>query len=285
MVEISELPMLVERITNMDQQDAVRKIQRLLAIATHEATTVGEAAQAAAMAQRLIAKHNINEVLLAEKQETPEDTTVCEETVFEFDGPRIVTWTLNLSGALGDVNGCKIWYLPGFGTAKGRIVGAGRSADLAAIRYMLSYLTNEIERLCAGALRKHRKEGGIAGKTWTNSFKLGAVGEVSLRIREEMRRVREEALDPTLAYKRALECGDSQRLVELDSEPKYELAVVQQALVKIEDRRKRADEWAESKHHFRQGPSRAGAKNYGAYQAGREAGRSINLSGSKQIKG
>lgn len=270
----------------MELSDAVRKVQSLLALANHESATVGEAATAGAMAQRLIEKFNIDAVLLsqAKAEGAPaEDETVKQEVLYTFDGPRVATWALNLFGALGDVNGCKVWYRTGRYGQKGALEGCGRESDLAAVRYMMQYLINEIERLCDSALRKAKREGESCGKTWGNSFKLGAVSEISYRIREESKRAREEMKNPELAYKRAIECGDTQRIIELDKAQKYELAVVEKALAKLDERKKKAEQWAEEAlGKFRKGPGRAGAKNYGAYGAGREAGRTVNLSNNSK---
>lgn len=269
----------------MDRESAIEKVKKLMALQREgSGATVGEIASAACMAQRLIDRFNIDEECLKIQENTPakpEDVNVVEATVFEFDGPRVLTWALNLVGALGDVNGCKVWYssMGNYRGAKGKLRGCGREADLDGIRYMMSYLTNEIERLCKDASRRERESVGSCSKTWTNSFKLGAVSEVSHRIREDHKKMREEMRDPSIAYRRAIECGDTQRIIELDNAPKYELAVIDNALSKLDDRKKRAEEWANKQYtKWGKGIARSGAKSGGAYNAGKAAGRTINLS-------
>jgi hypothetical protein len=237
------------------------------------------------MAQRLIERFNIDKLLLttqAQQAEAPEDVTVVEESVYEFAGPRVLSWALNLVSSLGGVNGCKVWYRTGRG-GNGSLAGAGRPADLAAIRYMMSYLCNEVNRLADRAAREQRSFTGSASKSWTNSFKLGAVSTIGMRLEEAHRQAREEAKSPELAYKAAIECGDTERVLELDNAPKYELAVIHSALAKLDDRKKRADEWANKQYKFRSGVSRPGAKSYDAFGKGREAGKSVNLSSNKRL--
>ena len=262
----------------MTRDEAIEKIKKLLNLS--KAENASEAGTAGAFAQKLMEKFNIDELILNQSAEAPTDAPLTEKVVHEYDGPRIVAWGLNLASSLGRVNGCKIWYCNGWADARpGRIKGAGREVDLDTISYMMQYLCAEVERLCAKALRDYKSAGGSAGKTWTNSFKLGCVSTISSRLTEAQRQAREEMKNPEVAYQKALTDGDSEKLIELDSAPKYELAVINTALAKLDARINDAEKWAEEKHgKFRKGASRAGAKNYGAFSQGQVAGRSVSLS-------
>lgn len=274
----------------MDQQTAVEKIKKLLAVVKSGTHTPGEICSAASLAQNLINKFNIDSILLSEKSETidPLQDMIVEEDVFVFEGPRILTFMLNLLGALGDTNGIKSWYRTGGNSelTKGKLQGAGRTIDLAAVRYLLAYLYSEIENQTEVFSRTQKSLVGSCSKACSNSFKLGVVSEVSYRLRAEHRKNREELLDPTIAYRKAIETNDVQKIMELDKEPKYSLAVIQNAVATLDDRKKKATEWAEGKFggKFTKGAKRVAAKSYGAYSAGIAVGKTINLSNqNKQL--
>lgn len=268
----------------MDREAAVEKIKKLLAMANHANTSPGEIATSAFLAQRLIEKFNIDAVLLSEQSQTVgENPSFVIERVYTFKGPRVLTWALNLVGALGHANSSKTWYYSGRGSSPGYLEGCGRECDLSTIRYMMAYLCNEVERLCESASKAQRMQFGKASKSWTHSFKLGCVTEISIRLREAAEKTREEMLDPSLAYTRAIACGDTQRIIELDNAPKYEIAVIQKALATLDDRKKQAKQWAEDNlGKFHSGPSRTSSKSYSAFSAGREAGRTVNLNGNNK---
>ncbi len=144
---------------------------------------------------------------------------------------------------------------------------------------MTTYLCSEIENQTETASRKQKSLSGSCSKSWSNSFKLGMVSEISYRIRAEHKKNREETLNPNLAYERALACGDTQKIMDLDAAPKYELAVIQNAVATLDDRKKKATEWIEEKlGRFTKGQKRVGAKNYSAYSQGIETGKAVNLS-------
>jgi len=273
----------------MDTAQAVEKVKKLLNVVKSGTSTEGELLSAASMAQKLIDKFNLDSILLSEKSETidPLADMLVQEDLYVFDGPRVLSWALNLVSALGEVNGCKVWFRSG-GNSKnypGRLQGAGRTLDLAAIRYLMAFLCSEIENQTETASRKQKSLSGSCSKSWSNSFKLGMVSEISYRIRAEHKKNREETLNPNLAYERALACGDTQRIMDLDASPKFEIAVIQNAVATLDDRKKKATEWIEEKlGKFTHGVKRVGAKNYGAYSAGIDAGKQVNLSNqNKQL--
>lgn len=270
------------------REDIINKIKGCLNLA--KCVTAAEAATAAYMAQKLIARYGIDEAIeLTDKPVAPVEEEIIELEVFKFDGPRVVTWVLNLGSALADVNNCKLWFVGGDRWGqwfKAHLKAAGREQDIATISYMIQYLSNEIEAIAKTEAKNFRAEHGYAGgKNWTNSFKVGAVST----IRERLQAARDTAIAEARAQ--ASDVRDKVTSVEDVSKPgeppvvKYELAVINNAIDLWGNRKKRAEEWANSKHNFYKGSSRATSINGGAWEAGRAAGSRINLNSGPRLTG
>lgn len=159
-------------------KDIRERIRRLLALS--ESSNVHEAAAAAAKAQELMSKHQIDSAELAERAGEV-DEPLCEEDLQVF-GARLVTWRATLAGAVAEANGCdsynQVWR-GGDGRqvrALTRIVGPASSVQ--AVRYLLAYLEREIGRLC-----QVERSAGRSEAFWLNSFRLGASYEIGRRVK------------------------------------------------------------------------------------------------------
>lgn len=237
----------------------VDKIKKLLRLA--ESADVNEAAAAAGQAQRLMEQHNIDQAMIA-LEEDDGSPSVEEEPIKEFDDEealhvwsRLATWKLQLGWAVASANGCRTFQSYWWDNTKGRSMRTigivGRPSDVATVRYLYAYLMSEIDRLCQASSRGK-------GRTWANSFRLGAVHEVRKRLSEAKAKARAEA--------RAKLQGDTTALVRLDK-----------ALARIDERRNSVDAWMKQNMNLRSASRSSSRTDYGAWNEGREAGRSINL--------
>ena len=163
----------------MTRENILHRIKKLKALADDKAN-VNEAANAAAMAQKLIEKHRIEEAELFELTDEEEQEEVGEENLETFNGTNLVRWRLDLANRVSYHNNCKIISYKGNRRSgkPAKITIVGRPNDVATVRYLFQSLTRDIERLCK-LLRPH---GG--GKSWSNSFRVGAVHAIGQKMKE-----------------------------------------------------------------------------------------------------
>ena len=93
----------------MTQIEIIERVRKLLALA--DSDNVHEAANDAAQAQKLMAKHAIESVMLdIHADETgDEDEPIESDTLIAMDGGRIATWKLNLTRHVTNANGCRYY--------------------------------------------------------------------------------------------------------------------------------------------------------------------------------
>lgn len=241
----------------MEQDRVIDKVKKLLRLSTSD--NVNEAAAAAARAQSLMDEHRIDQAMFdvsddgGEPAETDEDVVDHDQDPVEV-GRAIASWKGQLLMAVCAVNACKCYR--GYQAFEGRYVRnlciIGRPSDVAMVKHLYAYLAHEIERLC-------RKENRSYGRTWMNSFRLGAVSEVSRRLRLAAKNTQDER-------RKALE-GNTKALAVLD-----------RALVRIEQRSADVEKWAKENMNLRNRSSGRSNRDWSGYEAGKEAGRSIDLS-------
>lgn len=166
------------------------KIRKLRALST--SSNVHEAAAAAAAAERLIQEHNLSE---AELSVDEEDEHVTYEGVADLGG-RIATWQSNLLYHLSRAYQCsgyyKTFYPEGAKTAANRYVAYGRPQDLETLKYQFAYFSAEITRLSL------QWRGTGSGRTWLNSFRLGAVQAIGAALSETRSAARKTATSSAL---------------------------------------------------------------------------------------
>jgi hypothetical protein len=243
-------PMVTEKI--------VDKIKKLLRLA--ESADVNEAANAAGAAQRLMEEHRIDQAMI-DIGETdgdgmePEEVREFGEEPLEASG-RLAQWKCQLAVALSGVNACRCYLGKEYAgrKTKTKLCLVGRPSDVSTVRYLFEYLTSEVSRLCA-------KEGVGQGRTWANSFRMGAVHTIRRRLHEANQQAREAA-------KLKLKGKGTTALVRLD-----------QALAMVDQRSKQVDAWMKENMKLGSARSSRSRRDYDAYAAGKRAGNSINLSG------
>lgn len=242
----------------------VDKIKKLLRIA--ESADVNEAANAAGKAQQMMEAHNIDLAMLPADDD---GNAVTEEEVREFDGKealhtsaRVASWQSQLSHRIAKSNGCSTFmghtYDPDSHKYLRTLGIVGRPSDVATVRYLFQYLRGEIDRLC-------KKSARGKGRTWANSFRLGAVHEVGRRLKEAKEAARQEAREKM----EALEGDQTTALARLDT-----------ALALIDRRLNDTKSWMDANMNLRSTRARSAQRDWGAYESGREAGSSISLGSS-----
>lgn len=156
--------------------DKVRKLLRLAERTTNE----GEAAAAAAAAQKLIERHKLDiaAIDLGEAHEAPVEAP--ERAVLDGAEGRKnkCAWRGSLASGVARANACRVYWTG----PRLQIVGA--PSDVATVRYLYAYLTREIDRLA---------ETKSGGKAWLHAWRMGAVATVSQRLREAREEARREA--------------------------------------------------------------------------------------------
>ncbi len=229
-------------------QSVIEKIQKLLKLAECKGAGVGEAANAAAAAQKLMTEYRIS---VADIGEAPGTEEQINNNYSIFQGERIIHWRSQLATSVCAANGCKMYYnYSNAGFRNGRAVKevqfrvVGRDSDIQIVDYFFKYLCNEIERLAAFEMAFNRGR----GKSWSDSFKKGAAVEVSRRL-----------LEANQQAKRAASQNNST------------------ALVKLDQRDADVQRWMRNNLNLRAATTKSSLKDSGAFNRGREAGSKIQL--------
>jgi hypothetical protein len=232
----------------------IERVRKLLELANNNAN-VAEAANAASAAQTLMSRHAISEAMLTPEEAEP-DEAIDQDTLYASS--QSATWLGQLAVPLCEVNGCGVYK------SGPNLNIFGRPSDAAKVRYLFTFVKREIERLCAqeAGLR------GSPGRTWHNSFKLGAAGEIGRRLREADQAAR-------AAMKREANAGDTMGTGTA-------LVIVNGALAKIDAHRGSIAEYGRIKLKLRKGHKAHAKSDYGAYTAGTRAASTIDLSGAAQ---
>ncbi len=152
----------------------------------------GEAANALAQAQRLMAKYRIDQ---CELDEDDEEIQVWTDEPLD-EGAHVPPWKQAIGGAIAEVNDCVCLVSDrAVGRANRRImVIAGRRSDYEACALMYRWITSEIDRMAVDSNRRvaaGRHRMGL-GRRWLNSFRHGAAAEVEDRLYQEVREQRQK---------------------------------------------------------------------------------------------
>jgi hypothetical protein len=275
----------------LSYESALRQVARLLKL-SERAATPQEAAVAAAKAQTLMERFQIEKAIALESQEAKERKP--DEPVKHFDDQdafdvdfktQIPHWRWRLAQTILMAHGCyayightryrresdhetgKVRYAGGTST----IAVIGRKSDVEAARYVYQYALRECDRLVSELPSGQ-------GKTWRNNFRLGLVDAIrdSLHDAKEQLKseLREHAADDPV-------------------DPKRALTIVNSALKRREDVVEDARDYGKRILHLRsRGSGVGGAHDYSARMAGHDAGSGISMtkakggigSGNKRIK-
>ncbi len=220
----------------MDIEDKIKKLLRL----SKGAGTPEEAATAAARAQELIDKYNIDRAILDKKE------NAVEEPIKEFTinyGKKYSTWKAELAYTLSKHNNL-------FQFRRGaQSIIIGRESDFNSFLYMYNFLLKEIDNIY-----KKLSSGLGLGKEYGQSFRLGVVDTLKRRLQESRAEYR----------KKLMEQSDEAHREELST-----------ALIKVDAQYSLAKQYADEKFKLKY----TSARNYrgSGYDDGRSAGNFINL--------
>ena len=154
----------------------IDKIQKLLALA--ESSNVNEAASAAARAQELMTKHQIE---LADLQALTPGLELEEIVNAElFSEKSMINWKVALAAGIAKANDCSV-YSARYKNARNKLVEVksnfvGRKSALETVRYFYGYLVNQVNFLAS------QVRGPDVDRAYLNAFRLGAVAKITTRL-------------------------------------------------------------------------------------------------------
>jgi hypothetical protein len=173
----------------------IEKVKRLLALAKSD--NEHEAANAMAMAQRLIQQHRLSVAELeAETGNATEQPEIHQETPV-ISGKRIPKWKVRLFLALARHNGCSHFHHGRRGADKHYVL-VGRSSDVENVRFLFAYASSELTRISDLQCGGH-------GRSYRDSWYHGAVSGID----EQLKRAAES--ERATATSRALMVLDGRR--------------------------------------------------------------------------
>lgn len=161
----------------------INRVKKLLALADNN-PNIHEASAAAAKAQELIARHNIQQAFLKAETGDTGQNEIFTEMVHKSG--RVASWLVILANAISDANGCSCYYTPGTG-----IKVVGEADDIALVQVIFCWLEGEVTRLCKLSCSQ-RGMSKSAGRVFANNFKLGAVAALKERLAEIHQRLTAE---------------------------------------------------------------------------------------------
>ena len=156
----------------MANSKIVEKIKKILALANDKGATPEEAATAAAMAQRMMMQHQIEEADLVEKGQKQLDPIAYE--IF-YDSARVDTWIQQLANSIAPAFCCVVLLSPGRGLG---IVG--RPENREAYKVTFDYLKEAVHKMAVATCPKT-----IHGRRWANSYGMGCSVKIHQRVKEE----------------------------------------------------------------------------------------------------
>ncbi len=233
----------------MNPESIVAKVQKLLRLS--QSSNANEASLAAAKAQELIDRHQLDATLLALDQAEPM-TGLDDEPIVDFakaGAPldaqkRLDRWRGALASVVARQNGCRIYF------SGGDIALVGRPSDAETVRYLYGYLSREVERLAT-------EHGKGMGRSWRNNFRLGVVDAISDKLYQERRRFEHDVR------------------TEARAESSTALMRVDRALATIDQRGQDVAAWVKSNLKLYSHGSSATSYNHTAREAGRKAGKQL----------
>jgi len=198
------------------------RICKLLALA--DSPNENEAAAAAEKAQALMLRYGIELATIAAAG--GERLAVDEHVI---DG-KVDPWRRMLAAAVARSGGGEIVWAPGgYGYAHGKIFFYGPAGTVGGIVELYRYLEAQLVVISAAATAS-RRERRVHGRTWRNSFLLGAVARVGQRL--DARRAEtaemEENSRALVVVKTAVERKIEGRWPELESS-RYRASVARSA--------------------------------------------------------
>lgn len=240
----------------MTQDEALRKAMACLRLA--ESSNPNEAALAAAKAQEIIDRYQLDVSSFdydAQQKKRDDEPIKNFETdpLDDVEGIN-VKWAGVLALHVAKNNQCRV-YLHG---KMLKIIG--RASDVSSVRYMYSFLKEEVKRL--------RKE-NAAGHSgpYMNQFAHGVVDTIAAKLKQQR--------EATFNAVKAEQANNNLALVRVNN-----------AVAKIKERMQAVDKYVEENMRFRKvRASPGGYAGMGGREHGREEGCKVRLGGAKGAVG
>ena len=169
-LEIEYLKGEGEESEEVKTEHIMKKIEKLLAL--QNSPNEHEALSASLMAQKLLAKYNID----IEKIRGETDEAIDETEVFVDTGNK---WKYNLANVIADNYRCKVYYL-GFE----KIVFRGYRTDIIVARRVYAYLFSVGKKLGKEYVKKHKEEYGYTEGIY-NSYCKGFINGIKKELEKQ----------------------------------------------------------------------------------------------------
>lgn len=164
----------------MTQDEALRKVKKLLAVAHDGRAPEAVTMEAIRKAQELMERHQIEEAMVqANDSEQDTDARDLAEMMVDEDpciqaGGGQRHWPIILAQTVAEHHGCtSVYSVTSSGTSRSYLVG--RRKDVQAARYMVWLLAGEVNRLARQNAR------GVAWRS-RQSYKLGIVSGIGIAL-------------------------------------------------------------------------------------------------------
>lgn len=235
--------------------EVLEKIKKLLRLA--QSDNPNEAALAAAKAQELMDRHQIQAAMLDEKgaEEPDEDIVHFSDRDDALDdlGGRRAVWKGSLASTISEHNACVAYY------SGSRIVMVGRPTDVAAVRYLYVYAVKAIEDLV-------KKQGAGHGRTWYNNYRQGCVKAISEKLWAQRQATYKEVRSEAKAS------GGGAALVKVEN-----------AITRFDEKKLETKRWTKKHLNLRSGGRSYSRHDHDAFSRGKRDGASINMGGGPAL--
>lgn len=278
-------------MSNIDK--IIDRVRKMLALAAN-AGTEAEAANAAARAQALMAQHQLDEAQLRVADASLPPEPIERSARLEPDAPETgrkrVAWREAIALAVARDVGVHMWwntrreYDPTTGRFRksADVRGFGRESSIQTWRYVTAYLWRTIDELAEGA----NAPAWQSTRAWRNAYRVGCAQRIAERIytagrERERAKVAVHDVADECRHRRRDDSGTCRDCGLCDAEPR-EPSSTSQALVLVERDREEVDrEYAAFSRRFGTVASIGSTSSASGYEAGREAGDSVKLSGAR----
>ncbi|MDQ6805140.1 MAG: DUF2786 domain-containing protein [Actinomycetota bacterium] len=168
----------------MSTENVIERVRKLLALAG--SSNEHEAALAAEKAQELMLRHGLG---LAQVAATKHETFGVGEA--RLTGVRVDPWRRRLSSSVARALAGDMYFAPQTRTT-GEIVFMGPRDSVTAMVELYQYLEATLT-LVSAAATANRRERRVHGRTYRNSWLLGAVSRIDARLQDRARKIERES--------------------------------------------------------------------------------------------
>jgi hypothetical protein len=223
-----------------DNTAILAKLKKIFALAASD--NENEANEAAAKAQELLLKYN-----LSEEELNSFSLEKSEKVVHVYaDGKNArnrSAWNVSLANVVARANLCNVL------SSGPQIIWIGKPTNIEIARYIFDSLTRELERICEikwilFRYNVNNRWNSTHGKTWKNSFYMGAVQGVSEKLNANLKQLK---IDNT-----------NLALVVVNNEEELE-------------------EYLNDKFKYRTPTKSSYTRDRSAFDQGKEAGKNVNV--------